>query len=66
MMQDNSMTLIYEEDPMRFRNFLAGVVVGVAGTIGLSLYLYIKDNDSIIFDFVANTKNNDLDSEEGK
>ena len=66
MMQDNSMTLIYEEDPMGFRKFLAGVVVGVAGTIGLSLYLYIKDNDSIIFDFVANTKNNDFDSEEGK
>lgn len=41
---------------MGFRNFLAGVVVGVAGTIGLSLYLYIKDNDSIIFDFVANKK----------
>lgn len=49
---------------MGFRNFLAGVVVGVAGTIGLSLY--IKDSDSIIFDFVANKKNNDFDSEEGK
>lgn len=49
---------------MGFRNFLTGVVVGVAGTIGLSLYLYIKDNDSIIFDFVANTKNDDF--EEGK
>ena len=66
MMQDNSMTLIYEEITMGFRKFLAGVVVRVAGTIGLSLYLYIKDNDSIIFDFVANTKNNDFDSEEGK
>lgn len=55
-----------KEITMEFRKFLAGVVVGVAGTIGLSLYLYIKDNDSIIFDFVANTKNNDLDSEEGK
>ena len=66
MMQDNSMTLIYEEITMGFRKVLAGVVVGVAGTIGLSLYLYIKDNDSIIFDFVANTKNNDFDSEEGK
>lgn len=41
---------------MGFRNFLAGVVVGVAGTIGLSLYLYIKDSDSIIFDFVAKKK----------
>ena len=51
---------------MRFRKFLTGVVVGVAGTIGLSLCLYIKDNDSIIFDYVANTKNNDFDSEEGK
>ena len=51
---------------MGFRKFLTGVVVGVAGTIGLSLYLYIKDNDSIIFDFVANKKNNDFDSEEGK
>lgn len=51
---------------MGFKNFLTGVVVGVAGTIGLSLYLYIKDSDSIIFDFVANTQNNDFDSEEGK
>lgn len=50
---------------MGFRKFLAGVVVGVAGTIGLSLYLYIKNSDSII-DFVANTQNNDFDSEEGK
>lgn len=55
-----------KEDPMGFRKFLTGIVVGVAGTIGLSLYLYIKDNDSIIFDFVANTKNNDFDSEEEK
>ena len=46
---------------MGIRKFLAGVVVGVAGTVGLSLYLYIKDNDSII-GFVANTKNNDFDS----
>lgn len=55
-----------KEITMGFRKFLAGVVVGVAGTIGLSLYLYFKDNDSIIFDFVANKKNNDFDSEEGK
>lgn len=51
---------------MGFRKFLTGVVVGVAGTIGLSLYLYIKDNDSIIFDFVANTKNINFYSDEGK
>lgn len=49
---------------MGFRKFLTGVVVGVAGTIGLSLYLYIRNSDSIIFDFVANTKNDDF--EEGK
>lgn len=49
---------------MGFKNFLTGVVVGVAGTIGLSLY--IRNSDSIIFDFVANTKNINFYSDEGK
>lgn len=53
-----------KEDPMGFKNFLTGVVVGVAGTIGLSLY--IRNSDSIIFDFVANTKNINFYSDEGK
>lgn len=51
---------------MGIRKFLTGVVVGIAGTIGLSLYLYIKDNDLVLFDLSGNISSEKKDDENAR